>query len=50
MAKSESVEGRILEWARDKGIFEGSSPDIQMTKLFDEAAELEDEIESGERV
>ena len=47
MAKSESVEDRIITWARDKGIFEGSSAGHQMKKLVEEVCELREEIAEG---
>ena len=44
MAKSESVEGRILEWARDKGIFDKSDAIRQFEKLLEEIEELYSEL------
>lgn len=35
-----SFGGRVAQWAEDRNLIEGSTPRLQMTKLFEECEEL----------
>ena len=46
----EILEGRILEWAQVRGIFEQSDPKTQALKTVSEVGELADNVAKGRDV
>tara|TARA_Y100001938_G_C8100050_1_gene441009 strand:- start:310 stop:606 length:297 start_codon:yes stop_codon:yes gene_type:complete len=43
-----NLEQEVIEWADDRGIFEGSTPLLQFSKTMEEVNELYDGILAGE--
>ena len=43
------LEQRIIEWAKERGLYETATPESQLSKLHEEIGEWQEEYEAGNR-
>lgn len=48
MAEFSELQANILEWAKERGILESSTPEAQFTKTREEVEELEQGLENND--